>query len=537
MLIGRLAQPDNAQPEVKLPTDNSGLVGRLADNRPKPIGTLAQGNFDAPIFKIPVIGPVAKGAFDVTKQAFDNTASKFGDLFSSLSAPSIAKDRPIDINQPTGTTIGMTPEQRQDYFDKKLQEGSILNKLVKTGEVGLSLVNFYPPIAQFNAELAAAKNLPGPLSLPAKAIDWGFGKASEFGAGIMAKSIDGYEKAGVISPETATTIKPFSEELASFATLIIGSKVGFKAMEKGLGETANRLPVKPETVDKINKGVQLGVGFSMQPFSTAYGLTQGLLASKIEARRKAGIEITPEEGLKIVNEVKTELPKVIEETKLQSTEQPQVPTIAPVTPKIAPETVVSSETVPKRIETVEQATIPETTGNKVSGVAKSIETKAVEQGLTKAGFDKLAEFEGSTFKEQVAKISELTKDLEKTKRIIKGEEPLPSDIRSGPLLAAMEEYAKNTKDSNLMYQLANSPLTSKISSSASELSFTRMREKDSAMARLAEIKKARESQTGQDVVKLRKEAKESLKAETKKLNLSKEEKALDRFLDKINNLC
>lgn len=328
----------------EVPT-TSGFVGRLAQpistklNNPafKQTGEIMQAPVnmtDAPIFKIPVIGPVVKGAFDSVKSSFEGAASKFSDLFSSLTAQSYEKDRPKDINQPTGSTIGMTPEQRQSFYDQKQQEGSILNKLVKTGEAGLSLVNFYPPIAQFNAELAAAKNLPGPLSAPAKAIDWGFGKASEIGASLMGKGIDELQNTGAIKPETANTIKPLTQDLASFATLIIGAKVGFKAMEQGLGKGVESLPVSPETGAKINKGVQTAVGFSMQPFSTAYGLTQGLLMSKIEQRRQQGIDITPQEVVKIGNEVKTELPRVIDETKVTPTEQPTVPPTVSTMPQV-----------------------------------------------------------------------------------------------------------------------------------------------------------------------------------------------------------
>jgi hypothetical protein len=173
-------------------------------------------------------------------------------------------------------------------------------------------------------------------------------------------------------------------------------------------------------------------------------------------------------------------------------------------------------------------------GNKVSGVAKSIEAKAIEQGLTEKGFDNLADFQGTTFKEQATKVADLlNSDLEKAKSIARGETDIPSDIRSGALLSGLEDIAKQTKDIQLMHDLANSPLATKISQSASEVSLTRMREKDSATLKLQEIKKAREvraeKRSSKEITKLAKTA----KAETEKINLPKEDLEWDKFLSEI----
>ncbi len=169
-----------------------------------------------------------------------------------------------------------------------------------------------------------------------------------------------------------------------------------------------------------------------------------------------------------------------------------------------------------------------------AGVAKSIEAKAIEQGLIDKGFDELAQFEGSTFKEQAQKVADLMRtDMEKVKSIIRGQEPLPADIRSAGLLSAMEDFAKLTKDSGLMYDLANSPLTSNISESASELSFTRMRTKDSATMKLQEIKKAKEKKAELRKSKQFRETAKSIKKEVNKVNLSKEDLDWENFLEDI----
>lgn len=293
-------------------------------------------------------------------------------------------------------------------------------------------------------------------------------------------------------------------------------------------------------------------------------------------------------------------------------------------------------------EPIEQTTKP-------SGVAKSIEAKAIEQGLANKGFDQLAEFEGTSFKEQAKKVSDLMSDIDNVRAIVRGEKELPEGVRSAAVLSAMEDYAKeigsmkqiesdimssldrdfggemenqyqqfkqlfnepklrspkskeaitngdletfrrelvdrnvltseevdnltysqemsgdelldkfkdrlmeedpgllvgretaktagygqeiSNEAADLMYELANSPLTTKISESASEVSLARMREKDSATMKLQEIKKARELKAEKKGVKV-KESKKQLKQEVEKVNLSKEELQWDKFLDEI----
>lgn len=174
---------------------------------------------------------------------------------------------------------------------------------------------------------------------------------------------------------------------------------------------------------------------------------------------------------------------------------------------------------------------PSVEGNKTSGIAKSINAKAIEQGLTSKGFDDLAEFNGTTFKEQAELVSKL--DSEQAKAIVRGEQPLPPEIRSAALISAMEDLAKQTGDVALMQDLANSPLATKISESASELSLARMREQDSATMKLQEIKKARQSRMEKTKSKeLQKTAKDA-KVETEKVNLSPEEQSWDKFLTEI----
>lgn len=172
--------------------------------------------------------------------------------------------------------------------------------------------------------------------------------------------------------------------------------------------------------------------------------------------------------------------------------------------------------------------------NKDSGLAKSIEAKAVEQGLASKGFNQLAGYEGTTLEEQ-AKISAdvVNKGEEYLRSVIRGEEPLPPNLRGFSLIVATEKYLTTHPNPDLAYELANSPLVTMVSEAASELSSGQNRVQDSATARLQEVKKAR----AEKVKKLTKETPrkiaKAIMDETKKVNLSKAELSWDKLLKEI----
>lgn len=170
-------------------------------------------------------------------------------------------------------------------------------------------------------------------------------------------------------------------------------------------------------------------------------------------------------------------------------------------------------------------------GNKTSGVAKSIEAKALEQGIINKGFDTLAEFSGTTFEEQANILSKLGDS--QAIAILRGEEPMPSNLRSAALISYLEDIQKKTGDAQLAYELANSNLPRRVSEAASEVSIARLREPDSATMKLQEIRKARQElsqrQTGSQTQKAAKDIVES----TRRVNLSKEDLSWDKFLSEI----
>lgn len=159
------------------------------------------------------------------------------------------------------------------------------------------------------------------------------------------------------------------------------------------------------------------------------------------------------------------------------------------------------------------------TGQTPSRIAKSIERKAIEDELTK-GFENLAGYDKITIKDQAARAAKVLKDIERTRRIIRGEEPLPEGLRGTALITATEARIKATGDAKLAYELANSPLVSRTSLAAQELRLAAERVPDSLTVRMRELKDLREAtlkkRTGKSVDDAVKTEVSRMKVEVKK---------------------
>ena len=180
----------------------------------------------------------------------------------------------------------------------------------------------------------------------------------------------------------------------------------------------------------------------------------------------------------------------------------------------------------------------EISGGKTSGVAKSIEQKAIDNNAPQ--FDKLAGYEGSTLKEQENIFNNTaTKGVEHLKKILKGEAPLPEGAKSAPFVVNMEKFIKDhpelNKNGELSYELANSVHTSAFSEAASQLGLSQNREQDSFTKKINEIKKAKEikaKSSPEKITKIKSKARESMN----KINLSKDDLGkIEDFITK--NLC
>lgn len=177
------------------------------------------------------------------------------------------------------------------------------------------------------------------------------------------------------------------------------------------------------------------------------------------------------------------------------------------------------------LRTVSEAPKP-IEGKTPSKVAKSIERKAIEAELTK-GFENLAGYDKITIKDQAARAANVLKDIERTRRIIRGEEPLPEGLRGTALITATEARIKATGDGKLAYELANSPLVSKTSLAAQELRLAAERVPDSLAVRMRELKDLREAalkkRTGKNVDESVKTEVSRMKLEVKKKEPTKQD--------------
>ena len=128
---------------------------------------------------------------------------------------------------------------------------------------------------------------------------------------------------------------------------------------------------------------------------------------------------------------------------------------------------------------------------KPSGIALSIEAKSIEKELTKE-FKGLAEFTPTTIKKQAKKMAQEMKDIENVKSMVRGDVALSEGLSPSTVITTMEKYAYKNKDGELMAELAKSPLLSKISIGAQDLSLMSQREKESAVTQIKSVIKTRE---------------------------------------------
>lgn len=126
-----------------------------------------------------------------------------------------------------------------------------------------------------------------------------------------------------------------------------------------------------------------------------------------------------------------------------------------------------------------------------SKVGRTLEQKTIEKGLTNA-FSELAEYDKITIKGQAEKMATLLEEPDRITKIISGEEPLPSDIRSGSFIQAVEAKALADGDVQTLQNLAKSKITSDTSVAAQELRTLVGRNPDSPLAKMKEVEKARE---------------------------------------------
>lgn len=179
---------------------------------------------------------------------------------------------------------------------------------------------------------------------------------------------------------------------------------------------------------------------------------------------------------------------------------------APMSPNVAE----GAQIIPKTPRVVSSAT-----GNATSKVGKSIETGAIEKKLTE-GFGGTAGYDKVVVKEQAQNVADLVNsDLNSARAMVRGEIALPDHIRGASLITGMEDYAVKNGDSEMLRELAQSPLASETSRSAQELRLLAERSPDSPVGALQDIAKTREAMASKRYGNLA-QAKDTISAQIKK---------------------
>jgi len=136
-------------------------------------------------------------------------------------------------------------------------------------------------------------------------------------------------------------------------------------------------------------------------------------------------------------------------------------------------------------------------GKGVAKVGKSIQQKAIEQGLVDE-FSDTARYDIKGVEEQAKQVSDLvTSDQPRALRIIRGEEQLPDSINRSMFIDGVERYVKGMDDTvaagKIISDLMNSDLVTDTSKAAQTLRFLQEREPDSVTAYLKQVQDARKA--------------------------------------------
>ena len=143
-------------------------------------------------------------------------------------------------------------------------------------------------------------------------------------------------------------------------------------------------------------------------------------------------------------------------------------------------------------------------------LAEGVRKKAIRKKLI-YGFDKsfqdLPEYNKANVKEQGKKATDIVlNDPAKAVQIAMGEQTPPDGVLANSVFVALENYAIDTKNVDLIRKLANSPLTLKATGMGQEIRMLAERNPESAVTKIREIVKVRrdayEKRTGKKVDKM-----------------------------------
>jgi hypothetical protein len=174
-------------------------------------------------------------------------------------------------------------------------------------------------------------------------------------------------------------------------------------------------------------------------------------------------------------------------------------------------------------------------GTKESGIAKRA-GKLITDEETKRLSDESAKYTGRNRKKQAEGAARIfNEDIDRAKRILRGEESLPNDTDPGSFTKVAELYINKIKDKELADELAvalkNSDLASEVSEGASILSMRVGVNDDNLFAAMRRIERRLREKLGKNVDSKIKAQKTAIDKETKvKFTLEKAQSILDKLM-------
>ena len=134
---------------------------------------------------------------------------------------------------------------------------------------------------------------------------------------------------------------------------------------------------------------------------------------------------------------------------------------------------------------------------KPAGSSVRLLEEATQKGLSDIGFDELPEYAGLNLKDQAEKAANYVKTSpdESIDAVLSGK-GIPGDVHPQALLTAVKKYAEDTEDSDLIRQIARSPLNKQASLSGQTLAMSKGRYDLDPANIISDINKARREASG-----------------------------------------
>ncbi len=362
------------------------------------------------------------------------------------------------------------------------KQKSALTRAIDVGEAGLSVLNaFFTPISSV---LKRTEKVQGVVGVTAGAVNKLFGSIGVVGADTLE---GGVQALPFISQETKNKITPIMRELGALGAQVVAGKVG--------GDIYTKMAEKSKSiVDTVSKD------------------------STIKQANK-DIQTTPPEttpvSTKPIIEVK---PQSVSEWKAQG----------------KPDNVITNQvTKPQDVSKQQDITLKPT--ESTSGLAKSIKTKAIRDKMIYA-FDKrfsdLPKLEKRIKTEDMAKATEYTlNNPNEAFKVAMGEKRPPDGMLSSDILVAVTDYARATKNIDVTVKLANESLLLNQSRYMGQeiQALSQLNPISSKLRKITLSRRAKVLNYDKNI----KNVTNTIKGETLKNNLSKEDLSWSKFINDI----